>query len=247
MSNNSVNTIDATIDYNEEPVESPRTTPVLDIPTAPHSPKECERSLQCRYVRWSNWTKIKTCTWILNFVAIDFELTWWRENSCTCLAWWFASFCSHNCSSRVNWFFYSRVRIAGLSNNETEIEIIVPLLTQVEVDSLKSVVQFLELNEEDPDLQLRMHHKITQWEVKLTSEHRQTSIATFYRPNTDVWKISKFIYICRLIFDLTHQYLIFSNAHHDGLKKLHLYRVDMVDTTEKTKKVRFFSGEQRRT
>ena len=45
MSNNSVNNIDATIDYNEEPVESPRTTPVLDIQTAPHSPKEYERSL----------------------------------------------------------------------------------------------------------------------------------------------------------------------------------------------------------
>ena len=46
MSNNSVNNIDATIDYYEEPVDSPRTTPVLDIPTAPHSPKEYERSLQ---------------------------------------------------------------------------------------------------------------------------------------------------------------------------------------------------------
>ena len=32
MSNDSVNNIDKTIDYNKEPVESPRATPVLDNP-----------------------------------------------------------------------------------------------------------------------------------------------------------------------------------------------------------------------
>ena len=87
--------------------------------------------------------------------------------------------------SAINGASTAEVQLEALSDNDIEVEVVVPPLTQHQVNILKELAQFLELNEEDQELQLRIRHKIDDWEAILSRQQRQSNVASFFRSYTN--------------------------------------------------------------